>query len=124
MATALNELVTPTVSGLAGDDVLVVAVGVRDPDELGLPSLRPNVRVARFIPFTLLLPFVDVYVTNGGFGGVQYALSHGVPIIVAGTTEDKPEIGHRVAYAGAGINLRTSAPTPQHVADAVRTVLR
>ncbi|MGH3820631.1 MAG: glycosyltransferase, partial [Pseudonocardiaceae bacterium] len=101
MATALNELVTPTVSGLAGDDVLVVAVGVRDPDELGLPSLRPNVRVARFIPFTLLLPFVDVYVTNGGFGGVQYALSHGVPIIVAGTTEDKPEIGHRVAYAGA-----------------------
>jgi UDP:flavonoid glycosyltransferase YjiC (YdhE family) len=123
VATALNELVAPTVSGLAGDDVLVVAVGVRDPDELGLPSLRPNVRVARFIPFTLLLPFVDVYVTNGGFGGVQYALSHGVPIVVAGTTEDKPEIGNRVAYAGAGINLRTSTPTPQHVADAVRTVL-
>jgi UDP:flavonoid glycosyltransferase YjiC (YdhE family) len=81
------------------------------------------VRVERFIPFTLLLPFVDAYVTNGGFGGVQHALSYGVPIVVAGTTEDKLEIGNRVAYAGAGINLRTSTPTPQQVADAVRTVL-
>lgn len=124
VATSPGELVASTLSGLVGDDVLLVAVGVRDPDELGIASLAPNVRVERFIPFTPLMPFVDVYVTNGGFGGVQYALSHGVPIVVAGTTEDKPEIGNRVAYAGAGINLRTSTPTPQQVADAVRTVLR
>lgn len=124
VATAPSELIVPTLSGLVGDDVLLVAVGVRDPDELGLASLAPNVRVERFVPFTPLLPLVDVYVTNGGFGGVQYALSHGVPIVVAGTTEDKPEIGNRVAHAGAGINLRTSSPTPQQVADAVRTVLR
>jgi UDP:flavonoid glycosyltransferase YjiC (YdhE family) len=124
VATSPSELVTPTISGLLDDDVLVVAVGVRDPAELGLATLAPNVQVERFIPFAPLMPFVDVYVTNGGFGGVQYALSHGVPIVVAGTTEDKPEIGNRVAYAGAGINLRTSNPTPQRVADAVRTVLR
>jgi UDP:flavonoid glycosyltransferase YjiC (YdhE family) len=123
VATAPSELVGPAISGLVGEDVLVIAVGVRDPDQLGLPSLAPNVRVERFIPFTPLLPFVDVYVTNGGFGGVQYALSHGVPIVVAGTTEDKSEIGNRVAYAGAGINLRTSSPTPQQIAGAVRTVL-
>ncbi|HET9258068.1 MAG TPA: nucleotide disphospho-sugar-binding domain-containing protein [Pseudonocardiaceae bacterium] len=124
VATAPTELVAPTISGLLDDDVLVVAVGVRDPDALGLVSLAPNVRVERYIPFTPLMPFVDVYVTNGGFGGVQYALANGVPIVVAGTTEDKPEIGNRVAYAGAGINLRTSSPTPQRVADAVRTLLR
>jgi UDP:flavonoid glycosyltransferase YjiC (YdhE family) len=123
VATAPSQLVVPTLSGLAGEDVLVIAVGVRDPDELGLASLAPNVRVERFIPFTPLLPFVDVYVTNGGFGGVQYALSHGVPIVVAGASEDKLEIGNRVAYSGAGINLRTSTPTPQQVADAVRTIL-
>jgi MGT family glycosyltransferase len=124
VATAPGELIVPTLSGLVGDDVLLVAVGVQDPDELGLPSLAPNVRVERFIPFTPLLPHVDVYVTNGGFGGVQYALAHGVPIVVAGTTEDKPEIANRIAHVGAGINLRTSSPTPQQVADAVRTVLR
>jgi UDP:flavonoid glycosyltransferase YjiC (YdhE family) len=122
--SAPGELVVPTLSGLVGDDVLLVAVGVQDPDELGLLSLAPNVRVERFIPFAPLLPYVDAYVTNGGFGGVQYALAHGVPIVVAGTTEDKPEIANRVAYAGAGINLRTSSPAPQQVADAVRTVLR
>ena len=123
-ATALRKLIAPTISGLVDDDVLVIAVGVRDPDELGLPSLAPNVRVERFIPFTPLLPFVDVYLTNGGFGGVQHALSNGVPIVVAGTTADEKEIGNRVAYAGAGINLRTSSPTPQQVADSVRTILR
>lgn len=123
VASALGELVIPTISGLVGDDVMVIAVGVRDPDVLGLDSLAPNVRVERFIPFTPLLPFVDVYVTNGGFGGVQYALSNGVPIVVAGTTKDKPEIGNRIAYAGAGISLRTNTPSPHQVADAVRTVL-
>ncbi|HEX8933503.1 MAG TPA: nucleotide disphospho-sugar-binding domain-containing protein, partial [Pseudonocardiaceae bacterium] len=98
--------------------------GVRDPDELGPSSLSPNVRVERFIPFSLLLPFVDVYVTNGGFGGVQYALSNGVPIVVAGKAGSDLEIGNRVAYTGAGVNLRTSTPTPQQVAGAVQTILR
>jgi UDP:flavonoid glycosyltransferase YjiC (YdhE family) len=123
-ATAPDQLVVPTISGLVDDDLMVIAAGIRDPDELGPSSLSANVRVERFIPFSPLLPFVDVYVTNGGFGGVQYALSNGVPIVVAGTTEDKLEIGNRVAYAGAGINLRTSTPTAQQVAGAVQTILR
>ena len=122
-ATAPGELILPAINGLIGDDVLLIAAGVRDPDELGFPSLAPNVRVERFIPVNLL-PLVDVFVTNGDFAGIQYALSHGVPVVVAGVTEDKLEIGNRVAYAGAGINLRTSRPTSQQVADAVRTILR
>jgi hypothetical protein len=40
------------------------------------------------VPFKPLMPLVDVYVTNGGFGGVQYALTNGLPIVTAGTTED------------------------------------
>lgn len=123
-ATVPGELVGPTIRGLVDDDVMVIAAGVRDPDELALASLSPNVRVERFIPFTPLLPFVDVFVTNGGFGGVQHALSNGVPIVIAGMTEDTPEIGNRVAYAGAGIHVRTSTPTSQQVADAVRALLR
>jgi UDP:flavonoid glycosyltransferase YjiC (YdhE family) len=103
--------------------VLVVAAGVRDPAELGMHPLPSNVRAERFIPFTPLMPLVDVFVTNGGFGGVQYALSSGVPIVAAGTTEDKAEIGNRVAYSGVGINLRVNTPTPEQVADAVRAIL-
>lgn len=123
-ATAPDQLVAPTISGLVDDDLMVIAAGVRDPDELGPSSLSPNVRVERFIPFSPLLPFVDVYVTNGGFGGVQYALSNGVPIVVAAKAGPNLEIGNRVAYTGAGINLRTSTPTPQQVAGAVQTILR
>jgi UDP:flavonoid glycosyltransferase YjiC (YdhE family) len=62
-------------------------------------------------------------ITNGGYGGVQMALAQGVPLAVAGTTEDKPEVAARVAWSGAGINLKTAAPTPAQVRDAVRALL-
>ncbi|THJ75414.1 glycosyltransferase family 1 protein [Candidatus Frankia alpina] len=31
-----------------------------------------------------LMPHVDVFLTNGGYGGTQLVLSHGVPIVGAG----------------------------------------
>jgi len=62
-------------------------------------------------------------VTNGGYGAVQKALSRGVPLVVAGVTEDKPEVAARVAWCGAGVNLRTGTPTAAAVATAVRAVL-
>jgi UDP:flavonoid glycosyltransferase YjiC (YdhE family) len=85
--------------------------------------LPANARVAPFIPFGALLPHVDVMITNGGYGGVQFALSHGVPLIVAGATEEKPEIAARVAWSGAGINLKTGAPSPERIRAAVRGAL-
>ena len=82
-----------------------------------------NTFVAEYIPHDLLLPKVDVMVTNGGYGAVQRALSTGVPLVVAGNTEDKPEVAARVAWTGAGINLRTGTPTAGAVRAAVREVL-
>ncbi len=43
--------------------------------------------------------------------------------VVAGTTEDKPEVAARVAWAGAGIDLETSTPTPAQVRAAVLRLL-
>jgi UDP:flavonoid glycosyltransferase YjiC (YdhE family) len=62
-------------------------------------------------------------VTNGGFGAVQQALAFGVPMVVAGSTEDKPEVAARVSWAGAGVNLRSGAPGPSRVRRAVRRVM-
>nr|WP_216326586.1 nucleotide disphospho-sugar-binding domain-containing protein [Deinococcus aestuarii] len=121
LATRAGELIVPTLRGLAGEDLLVVAAGVRDPAELG--ELPGNARVAPFLPFAALLPHVAVYVTNGGYGGVQQALAHGVPVVAAGTTEDKAEVAGRVEYAGVGLNLRTNAPPPGQVRGAVRSLL-
>jgi len=118
----LDALVRPTLRALADEPVLVVAgTGRNDPATLG--PLPPNARVAPFVPHGWLLPHTDVMVTNGGFGAVQAALAHGVPLVVAGASEDKPEVAARVAWAGVGVNLRTGTPSPDQVRDAVRAVL-
>jgi UDP:flavonoid glycosyltransferase YjiC (YdhE family) len=119
----LDRLVGTTMRAVADQDVLVVAT-TGGPDPERLRRLAPaNARIERFIPHDLLLPKVDVMVTNGGYGGVQQALANGVPLVVAGDSEDKPEVAARVRYAGVGVNLRTGRPSPTKVARAVARVL-
>lgn len=118
----LGELILPTVRALAGCPVLVVvATGGAPIDALG--PLPDNVRAAEFLPYDELMPKASVFVTNGGYGGLHYALAHGVPIVVAGDTEDKMETTRRVEWSGAGINLRTGAPDERFIASAVDEVL-
>lgn len=116
--TALFE---PALRALADLDALVVLTTGRD--DVTIDDVPANARVGGFAPFDLLLPHTDVLVTNGGYGGVLKALSHGVPMVVAGDTEDKPEIAARVAWSGAGVDLGTGHPGDRAVGDAVRTVL-
>ena len=119
----LSRLLRPTIEALADENVMVVATtGSPHVSELDF-SIPPNTYVADHIPHDLLLPKVDVMVTNGGYGAVQRALSTGVPLVVAGNTEDKPEVAARVAWAGAGIDLKTGTPTAKAVRNAVREVL-
>jgi MGT family glycosyltransferase len=117
-----EELIAPTLRALAGEDVLVVlATGGRPLDTL--PPLPANARAATFLPYDHLLPRTSVFVTNGGYGGVQYALRYGVPIVATGGKEDKPEVGARIAWSGVGRRIRTDHPTPRALRRAVRTVL-
>ena len=119
----LSRLIEPTIDALGDEDVTVVATtGGRDVAEINV-ALPSNTRVAEYIPHDVLLPKVDVMITNGGYGAVQRAVSTGVPLVVAGCTEDKPEVAARVAWSGAGINLKTGTPTPTMIRDAVREIL-
>ncbi|NYI04008.1 glycosyltransferase [Allostreptomyces psammosilenae] len=124
-ATDHGLLVLPTIEALAERDVLVVATTVtRDPEEVLPREQRPaNLVLERFVPFAELLPLTDVLVTNGGYGGVQMSLSFGVPLVVAGTSEDKMESNARLAWTGAGLSLNTNRPKPAKVDAAVRRVL-
>ena len=116
-----TALFAPALRALADLDALVVlTTGTNGPELTDVPA---NARVAGFIPFDLLLPHTDVLVTNAGYGGVLKALSHGVPMVAAGDTEDKPEVAAHVAWSGAGIDLGTGHPDDQALGDAVRTVL-
>lgn len=124
-STAHERLLLPTVAALAERDVLHIATTVtRDPDDVLPVDLRPsNLRLERFVPFPHLLPHADVLVTNGGYGGVQTALSFGVPLVVSGRTEDKMETNARVRWTGTGISVDRDDPTPADLERAVVNVL-
>jgi len=117
-------LVAPTLAALADEpDVLVVvSTGGRPIDAIPV-SIPGNARVATYLPFEWLLPKVDAFVTNGGYGSVNQALSFGIPLVTAGLTEDKADVNARVAWSGVGINLRTNEAAPEAVREAVRAVL-
>ncbi len=117
-----GQLIGPTLEAMADDDVLVaVSTGGRPLDTL--PPLPDNARAAEYLPYDELLPRTDVFVTNGGYGGVQYALRHGVPIVATGGKEDKPEVGGRVVWSGVGRRIRTERPSPRALRRAIRDVL-
>ncbi|CAN5390057.1 glycosyltransferase [soil metagenome] len=120
--TDLDQLISPTVEALADRACLVIATTGGRTGQRFSASVPANARVIDWVPYSELLPHVDVMITNGGYGGVQYALSHGVPLIVAGETSDKAEVAARVAYSGAGINLGTAMPTADEIARAVDEV--
>jgi UDP:flavonoid glycosyltransferase YjiC (YdhE family) len=119
------HLLLPAASALANDDCLVIAsTSGRQPDDLIPASSRPaNLRLAPFVPYTAILPHADLMITNGGCNGVQLALSAGVPLVVAGNTEDKHEVGMRVRHAGCGVSLATSQPGQDRLAAAAHEVL-
>lgn len=117
----LNEVIQPALTGLADENVLViVAAGRSDTETL---RFSKNARIASFIPFDRLLPKVDVMVTNGGYGAVNLAFSLGIPIVVAGETEDKDFVAARIGWTGAGINLKTRYAEPEQIRSAVRSIL-
>lgn len=116
-----DELILPTMEALKDKDVLVVVTS----SDKAIPADRipANTRVATFLPYQDLLPKVDLMITNGGYGGVNFALACGIPLVVAGTTEEKPEVANRVAWSGTGINLKTSRPRVDRIRSAVREML-
>lgn len=86
----LNNTIFLTLKALKDcQDVLVVAALVVKEIDVVVP---PNAHVAKFVPFDLLLPHVNVLVTAGGCGAVLQALRLGVPIILAGVVQEKSHI--------------------------------
>ncbi|WP_197381661.1 glycosyltransferase [Mycolicibacterium mengxianglii] len=122
--TDLSQLIGPTLTALADRDdcLVIVTTGGRAGQALPQP-IPANARVVDWLPYAVLMPCVDVMITNGGYGGVQYALRDGVPVIVAGETSDKAEVAARVDYSGAGIDLGTATPTEDAIRAAVADVI-
>jgi MGT family glycosyltransferase len=95
----------------------------RDPVALDLGPIASNVRVARWVSHSDLLPYTDVVVTTGGAGTVLAALHAGVPLVIVPTEWDKPENAQRVVEAGAGLRLSPRRCTPERLRAVVERVL-
>jgi MGT family glycosyltransferase len=103
--------------------VILTTGGNREPSELDLGPIAPNVQVVRWVSHTELLPHLDVMITTGGSATVQTTLRAGVPLIIVPTDWDKPDIARRVVETGAGIQLAPGRCTPKNLRAAVEKVL-
>jgi UDP:flavonoid glycosyltransferase YjiC (YdhE family) len=120
----LGQLLAPTIQALSGrDDLLVLATTGGKPIDSVPCEIGPNTVVSKFLNFSVILPHVDVLVAFGGYGTVTQALNFGVPMVLSGLGEEKPEIAARVVWTGSGINLPTDEPTAEQLSDAVNQIL-
>ncbi|WP_340615295.1 rhabduscin glycosyltransferase [Xenorhabdus thailandensis] len=118
-----NQLILPTLRGLATLPVRVLAItGGRSIDALG-EDLPENARVVEYLNFEHWLPRASIFITNGGYGSLNSAIRHGVPLVVAGTGDGKLEAVARVIWSRCGISLHTDTPTEQQLYQAVTRIL-
>lgn len=121
----INKLLVPTLEAFKNTNTLVIATtGGSGTAELKKRYPQHNFIIEDFIPFGDILPVCDVYITNGGYGGVMLGIQNKVPMVVAGVHEGKNEICARVGYFKLGINLKTEKPTAEQIRRAVNEVAR
>ncbi len=120
-----DKLIVPTLKALHGSGfrVLVATGSATLTRRLRPRYAGPNVVIEDWIDFEAVMPQVDVFVCNGGSGSLLASLSHGVPLVCAGTREGKNDNNAHVAYHGLGIDLRTEHPSPRALRNAVARVL-
>lgn len=124
IATEYEDLILPAIRALADKEVLVIATTGNKPTEaLGLSKLPGNVIVEQFVPYAHLMPKTSLLVTNGGYGTVQIALAHGVPIAAFGATEEKPDVAARVQWSGVGLGYKTPRAKESQILGAVNQIL-
>jgi UDP:flavonoid glycosyltransferase YjiC (YdhE family) len=120
----VRKLLEPALHAFAGTNVLVVATtGGSGTAKLRAEFKIENVIIEDFIDFDDIMPYVSVFITNGGYGGTMLSISNGVPLITAGVHELKNEIGARISYFGLGVDLKTETPTSNAIYSAAEHIM-
>lgn len=102
---------------------LIVTVG-RSLDPARLGPQPPNVRVARYVPQSLLLPHVDVVLCHGGYNTVIGSLKAGRPLVIAPLGADQLFHAKRCEALRVARVVDTRSLDAERVRDAVRAVLQ
>jgi UDP:flavonoid glycosyltransferase YjiC (YdhE family) len=104
-------------------EVIMTTGGTRDPSELGMGALAPNVRIEPWIAHTELFPHTDVVITTGGAGTILTALEAGIPLLIVPTEWDKADNAQRVVEAGAALRISPGRCSPKRLRAAVERLL-
>lgn len=121
----VNKLIVPGLEAFknSADTLVVCTTGGSQTAALQEKYQQQNIIIEDFIPFADVMPYADVYITNGGYGGVLLGIENKLPLVVAGVHEGKNEICARVGYFNYGINLKTETPNPEQIRYAVEGVI-
>lgn len=119
----IHKLIVPALEAFKNTDYLViVTTGGSKTKELRELYPDENFIIEDFIPFEEVMPYADVYISNGGYGGVLLAIQHKLPMVVAGVHEGKNEICARIGYFKLGINLKTENPSADQLLTSVQQI--
>ncbi|HST04368.1 MAG TPA: glycosyltransferase [Chloroflexia bacterium] len=121
----LTRILSSILEGLRDEPInLILAVG-RNTDPLTFGEQPPNVHIERYIPQSLLLPYCDLVVTQGGSGTTMDALSHGLPMVMIPIAADQPQNARRCTELGIArmIEPGQQVGLAETIRDAVREVL-
>lgn len=112
------------VDAFSGEEInLILTVGrSNDPAQFQPPA--PNIKVARYIPQTLLLPRCDAIIFHGGYNSLHSALWHGLPmVLIPQQAGDNLPTAGRCIETGVGVMVEGAPPAAEAVRAAVKTIL-
>ncbi len=120
-----EKIIIPTLEAYKKDPDTLVIVTTGGAQTAALRARYPQNHfiIEDFIDFHSVMPFINVYITNAGYGGAMLSIQHHVPMVAAGVHEGKNEIAARIGYFKLGINLKTETPKPAQIRKSVETIL-
>jgi MGT family glycosyltransferase len=123
--TVFNDpgLFSSAMAAIAGLDVdVLVTVGpAADPAALG--RVPPNVRVARYIPQTAVLPHCAVVASHAGSGTFLASLGLGIPQLCLPQAADQFINAGQGAAAGAALTIGPAEASAHAIGEALRRLL-
>lgn len=123
-ATSADQTVLATVIAALRDAEYSVVVTVGPDHDPGAFGPQPDhVVVARYIPYSLLLPLCDVVVSHGGAGTSLAALGCGLPLLAIPQGADQYVVAEACARRGVGRTLLMADLAPQTVATEIGRLL-
>ncbi len=112
------------IAALSREDFNTIITVGQSMDPAQFHPLPRHVKIERYIPQTLILPYCDAFIFHGGFNSLHSALWHGLPMVIMPLEGgDQQPTGQQCAELGIGVLVDGESPEPETIRCAIRSVL-